>query len=259
MDEKLLRIISADKERTKLVLEKKYKSLIKTYHEDCESFLDQNTKEFWQTKIFNEINNDFATLRRIEIVIKEIGRCTNKSLLDVGVGQAYLERCIAKRKKKITLSGVDILDEASYKGIPNFEYSRVIDYKRLPFINNRFGVVTCLEVLEHIKPRDVFLVLGELRRVLRKDGTLIVSVPVNENLKEISSYDKQRKKYINPNSHLRDYNKTLISWELSYCGFEVNKIYETVAFKRFGSPLTFINLILKRWKPNNLVLVARKK
>ncbi|MFL5383126.1 MAG: class I SAM-dependent methyltransferase [Longimicrobiaceae bacterium] len=41
-----------------------------------------------------------------------------------------------------------------------------------------FGVAVCMEVLEHCTPDAVDRVLADLRRLVAKDGTVIVSVPV---------------------------------------------------------------------------------
>lgn len=41
-----------------------------------------------------------------------------------------------------------------------------------------FGVVTCMEVLEHCTPDVAERVIGELRRLVAADGVVIVSVPV---------------------------------------------------------------------------------
>lgn len=41
-----------------------------------------------------------------------------------------------------------------------------------------FDVITCMEVLEHCRQREIDEVLGDLRRLLAPGGTLIVSVPI---------------------------------------------------------------------------------
>ena len=45
----------------------------------------------------------------------------------------------------------------------------------LPFGAGRFDKVMCLDLLEHVEKRD--LVLGEIRRVLRAEGVLLLAVP----------------------------------------------------------------------------------
>ncbi len=50
------------------------------------------------------------------------------------------------------------------------------DLCRLPFADERFDVVFCLETLEHVYDESRAIV--ELKRVLKSDGTLIVTVPI---------------------------------------------------------------------------------
>lgn len=54
------------------------------------------------------------------------------------------------------------------------------DLRRLPFRDRSFNVVCCLETLEHVE--EEALAVGELKRILKDDGTLIVSVPIEMGL-----------------------------------------------------------------------------
>ncbi|SHK17676.1 Ubiquinone/menaquinone biosynthesis C-methylase UbiE [Desulfatibacillum alkenivorans DSM 16219] len=55
-------------------------------------------------------------------------------------------------------------------------YGAAVDASRLPFADNSFDYVICSEVLEHI-PDDQSAV-AEMARVLKPEGTLVVSVPL---------------------------------------------------------------------------------
>jgi len=54
------------------------------------------------------------------------------------------------------------------------------DLRRLPFRDHSFDVVCCLETLEHVEGES--LAVAELKRVLKDEGTLIVSVPIEMGL-----------------------------------------------------------------------------
>lgn len=65
--------------------------------------------------------------------------------------------------------------------------ARFADYPDLAFVHVReleamaagsFGVAVCMEVLEHCTPDAVDAVLAALRRLLARDGALVVSVPI---------------------------------------------------------------------------------
>lgn len=58
---------------------------------------------------------------------------------------------------------------------PRSFWLSVADGARLPFADGSFDRIICSEVLEHV--RDVEQVLGEMKRVLKPDGLLAVSVP----------------------------------------------------------------------------------
>jgi len=54
-----------------------------------------------------------------------------------------------------------------------------LEEEPFPFANDSFAVVTCLEVIEH--PKEPKNMLNEIRRVLRGDGTLLLSTPNSRN------------------------------------------------------------------------------
>lgn len=54
------------------------------------------------------------------------------------------------------------------------------DLKHLPFAGGTFDAVFCLETLEHVP--DMPASVGELKRVLRDEGALIVTVPIERGL-----------------------------------------------------------------------------
>lgn len=257
MNNEITEIIFSDAIRDKLLKKEKFKNLIKTYTQKQPSFIDENNEVFWKRKILSENNKDYLTQRRINLVFKEILRHRKLRVLDIGVGQAYLEKLFKTKDAKVSFFGIDIVD-IKPKKLFSLGCAKVKNLNRLPLKERSFEAITILEVLEHIKPNNVFAVLRELHRILQNDGILIISVPINENLEKISSYDKKRQGFINPNSHLRVYNKNLIVWELEHCGFKIEKIFEIIAFPKNGNLLTFLNKFLCYWKPNDLVIVARK-
>jgi methionine biosynthesis protein MetW len=95
--------------------------------------------------------------------------------LDVGCGDG--------RKSGLWLAehagsyvGVDISEAAVEAGRSfGLDCRQIDDASELPFADGSFDVVVCTEVLEHLfAPQET---VGEIRRVLRPAGTLIVTVP----------------------------------------------------------------------------------
>ena len=124
---------------------------------------------------------------------------------------------------------------------------------RLGFMSNFFDCVTILEVMEHIQPHFTFAALKEVYRVLKKGGTAIFSVPLNENLEEMIL------RGCNPNAHVRLYTPEIVNMELKISGFMIKKIKLLYAFHRYYYLKTFITKLFdKMAKPNNVIVLAKK-
>jgi SAM-dependent methyltransferase len=101
------------------------------------------------------------------------------SLLDVGchIG-AWLRYC-AQRFPSARLAGVEINRpsfEAAQTNVPSAELHHA-GAEKLPFPDQTFQYVTCVEVLEHV-PSDLrHVAFREMHRVLRPGGRLIMTVP----------------------------------------------------------------------------------
>lgn len=99
-------------------------------------------------------------------------------ILDIGVGQG---RDIVKLKEHAPegceFFGVDYYEpnvlESRSKGISVIQMD--IEHDALPFPEHRFDVVVANQVLEHTK--EVFWIVSEVCRVLKKGGMFIVGVP----------------------------------------------------------------------------------
>ena len=187
------------------------------------------------------------TKDRIKIVTKLINN-DKKTILDLGLGYGYLEIELDNKRKDLELSGIDIsktaitLIKKKIKG--TFKQGSI---SKIPF-NKKFDVVIALEILEHISASDIFSVYKEIKKFIKKDSQLIISVPINE---------KYTNKH-NPNRHLRRYTKKLIKTELQLAGFSVVKTKELFAFKKLYILKKIIsNAVKNKWKPNVIIIEAK--
>lgn len=104
----------------------------------------------------------------------------DKKVLDFGCGSGYGTHMLSPYCRDIT--GVDISPDAirfaaaSYKNA-NLTYRQIEDIQTtpLPYPNSHFDVVISFQVLEHIEQDLKYL--SEVKRVLKKDGTLIIATP----------------------------------------------------------------------------------
>lgn len=210
-----------------------------------------NTRHFWNKKILNSKNNLLKSpiyIQKNNWVVKEL-KNTSGNLLDIGIGYGYLEELIIKHKLQLYLYGIDISNHAvdlarkKYKGI-----FKIANISKIPFRRNYFDCVVALDVLEHIFENEISNALLEVKKVLKKDGILIVSVPINE-----SDKDKLA------NGHLREYTTDLINSEIESAGFSVYKLKYLYAFKNNVLIKYLINGIFNLKQPNLVILIAKKK
>jgi len=94
----------------------------------------------------------------------------NSKVLDFGCGDTRYKKFIEVNNEYI---GVDLKKTG-------FENSRKFadfywDNKTLPFEDEKFDVIVCTEVLDDVE--DIELVTHELRRVLKKDGKIFITMP----------------------------------------------------------------------------------
>jgi SAM-dependent methyltransferase len=88
------------------------------------------------------------------------------------------------------------------------------DAHDLPLADGSMGVVTALDVLEHLA--DDHRAASEIRRVLRPDGLLVVAVPADPSL--WSAHDDAV-------GHLRRYTEETLRALLTGAGFEVERLW----------------------------------
>jgi 2-polyprenyl-3-methyl-5-hydroxy-6-metoxy-1,4-benzoquinol methylase len=113
-------------------------------------------------------------LRRLD----EVTACLEpSSVLDVGCGEGVVTARLAQHLAPAEVLGVDadevhLKTEWNSRSATNLSFAAGSAYD-LPFGDDRFDLVCCIEVLEHLeRPRDA---LAEMVRVARK--ALLLSVP----------------------------------------------------------------------------------
>lgn len=243
---------SIEKGRQKLAENRDLKNFQKLYRKSLPEIKNLNTKLFWDKKLDITdllVNQDGMTKERIHIAASYIQKGSLR-VLDIGVGYGFLEELISK---------VDILEiygnDISGASVKNLKKRFKGQYKvesiyNMNYNKNYFDLVFALEVLEHIPPSKVFYALSNIKEVLKKGGTLVISVPTNEGLEEMSD---------NPSGHVRDYTIPLITAELSVVGFKVLDIKTLYAFNSFYLFKKILSKLIKgRWKPNDIVVKAQK-
>jgi ubiquinone/menaquinone biosynthesis C-methylase UbiE len=133
--------------------------------------------------------------------------------LDLGIGDGR----VASLLNVTTLVGADVsqvaLDRARTR-LPDADLVLIEPDEPLPFADNEFDLVTCIETLEHV--RDVQLALSEIRRVLRPGGTLALTTPASARWRVLY------KGLENPFSpHIRSFTRRSLRTTLETMGFHI--------------------------------------
>lgn len=251
-----------EKIRTALAQQNDFKRLRKWYNKKYPIIVDKNTTKFWDELNIECVdyiqNNNPMAMDRVKIVSNLING-NQMNVLNVGFGSASLEERYFNNyhpERKTNWTGIDISRKSVMVAKKKFPYVNFLkgNIRELNLNNEMFDFAICLEVLEHIQPYNLFEALHELYRVLKKNGKLIVSVPLNEGLEELVV------KGFNPNGHVRVYTPILIKTELIMAGFKiVNEQYLYAFHKRYKLKKLIVKGIIRNYKkPNNIILVATK-
>ena len=133
-------------------------------------------KEYIYSEYTYDSKNPLARIahrKRFSLALKLILGQEFDSLLDYGTGDGKL---LIELKKKIPtggyLSGYEpIMEHPKVNGIKFYrEFSEIGDKK--------FDVITCFEVMEHFNERAEREMLLKISDLLKKNGILIISVPI---------------------------------------------------------------------------------
>ena len=145
----------------------------------------------------------------------------NNQILDVGCGTGIIMKMMQKYG---TTYGIDAsklaIDFCKKRNLKNLKLGKI---ESLPYKNNQFDIVTCLDLLYHKEVKDDLKALKELSRVLKKGGRLLITDSAMMCL-----YGKHDKAH----HGIRRYSREELEIKLKKAGFSVEKItyYNTLLF-----------------------------
>lgn len=148
------------------------------------------------------------------------------NILDYGCGPGYLiEHILAW--PHISCSAID--SSAKSVRIVNERFSQRKGWKRavhveqlpVPFGDDSFDLITCIETLEHVTDDFLRPLLAELHRLVRPGGRILFTTPNNEDLARGQVYCPFCNAEFHGVQHLRSFTEQSLSNLLSENGFEV--------------------------------------
>lgn len=140
-------------------------------------------------------------------IIKNINGYSEISLLDIGCGNGHLLKDASQYVKSAV--GIEKFDYSK----PKFNNILNIDIFDNNFENNSFDIITFLDVMEHIEDENKFL--QEVKRLIKPDGTIIITVPAYQWLFSNSDIFY---------GHYRRYNSKMLKKVLEDNGLEIQKL-----------------------------------
>lgn len=144
-------------------------------------------------------------------LLKSFSAQSIREYLDVGCGDGKwttdIYEYLRKDNAKIKAIGIDISKRAVgfAKLISPFINFKSYSEGKLPVPSNKYDLVTCIEVIEHIPDEQEQDFIAELYRVTKHEGVMILTTP-------------SIKEKISPH-HFRHYSETQLKTLLSTAGF----------------------------------------
>lgn len=122
---------------------------------------------------------DMSLKRRAKKLILDLGLKNGDTIVDLGCGDGFYLYLLSRLPVKLKLTGFDC-DKVALKNAKKNLSSKNIklvegDLSTMPFRTNIFKKAIMTEVLEHVE--DDKKVLTEVYRVLKPNGTLLLTVP----------------------------------------------------------------------------------
>jgi len=184
----------------------------------------------YESSVFGMRYIHLLKIKKIIELIREIINFNRNpiKLIDIGCGDGYLLKEIAKDFPQIDLFGIDLSEnrvETAKKFVPRAVF-KTGDAQDVPFKDETFDIVVCSEVIEHCP--DDMKVLAELYRILKTNSFLILTVP---NLYTLESISKLLigKRIAPPPYHLREYSYNQLIRKIKESGFKILK-FQSIGF-----------------------------
>ena len=181
-------------------------------------------------QVENPFKYSIGTRVRDSILLRMLEPQSGDRILDLGCGLGYFADLLVGYGASVTGVDIDSLCVNYCSKYMRGAYAE-LDLTKVPYPypDSYFNKALCSEVLEHIKDNDI--VLREARRILRPQGTLVVSTPCLEGIfglffKNIGhdSVDSSSHEY----HHHKGYTGETLGKLLTKHGFTILEIHYTM-------------------------------
>jgi len=187
----------------------------------------------------------FSHRTRFKHSIESIKKKNGINILDFGCGDAmFLNQLKDSSLEEMNLLGFDpILDPIEENVIPFVrKWEDVVEYARQ---KGPFDYVLCFEVLEHFSPKKQPELIEQMNSVLKDDGTLVVSVPIESGLPSLVKNVLRRRS--KTHRKIYSYKNMLLSFRGKPLGSYRNGFEDDYIYQHIGFYFTELESILKEY------------
>lgn len=151
-----------------------------------------------------------------------------RNILDIGCGKGFFLELLKKQGKKV--KGIDsdgeLIKYAKKRGIP------VIKKDAFNFLKNekkKYDGIFCSHVIEHLTTKEAVRLFKYCYQLLDHDGVIVIAAPNPACL-----YTQLYEFWRDP-THVRMYNKELISFLLHTTGFQITALGENEFYRLYNA------------------------
>lgn len=188
---------------------------IDTGHATPPDYYERGVERHWVQRYWHR--------KRCTVLRQLVGE-VNSVLLDIGCNGGFLTSKIAEQAGNADIVVLDLDRDSVAHACRSYSLAGLVaDGCRLPFKNDSFDLITCLEVLEHVpEPGQI---VEESFRCLKKGGRLIVLVPNSTLLFRLiwffwtSTWGKAWQ-----HKHVCEFNRRSLQDLLKRCGMRVEDV-----------------------------------
>lgn len=198
---------------------------------------DRVPTDYYQDGVKNNFLQRLWHTHKISLAKKIINNLKFSKCLDVGCASGFMISEISKFYPGARYFGVDIYDKAiiaARKNYPDIKFS-IAPADKLPFKKDFFDLILFYETIEHVE--DPLKCLAEIKRVLRKDGILILTMDSGSLLfRIIWFFWENTKGRVWKNAHLHPFHHQELEALIKKAGFKIKR----KIFSFFGMEVTFV-------------------
>ena len=232
---------------------------------------DEKVKFFWDVQGNFELNDFFAYNAGGEVlkVVSNQMRLRNKLVLDYGSGPGHLIPHLQKYKVKKYFA-LDFSEEClkvlkkKYSKRINFggSFLGISESFKGKTYNDYFDVVLSLETIEHLNDEHLDSMMSEIKRVLKKDGIVVLTTPNKEDLNHpsVSVVCPDCGCNFHRVQHMRSWSLPSIESYMKKNGFQTIRIIETnLKYKWLNKIKNIIKWVIgKKVERKNLIYVGKR-